>query len=49
MKNAGLAPDVEQKIAFTAEERKNFIRPDHAHGAEKSAEMVEFWNQKFKG
>jgi putative spermidine/putrescine transport system substrate-binding protein len=48
-KNAGLSPDVEAKIAFTAEERKNFIRPDHAHGAEKSAEMVEFWNQKFKG
>lgn len=47
--NSGLPPDVEAKIGFTAAQRKQFIKPDHAHAASKMAEMIDFWNQKFKG
>ncbi len=47
--NAGIAPDVMEKIGFTQADRDRFIRPDHAYAASKSSEAIEFWNQKFKG
>lgn len=49
VRNSGLPPDVEAKIGFTAQERARFIKPDHAYAAGKSSEMIDFWNQKFKG
>jgi len=49
IKNSGLAPEVEAKIGFTPQERARFIKPDHAYAASKSSEMIDFWNQKFKG
>ncbi len=49
VRNSGLPADVEAKIAFTEAQRKQFIRPDHAYSAGKASEMLDFWNQKFKG
>ena len=47
-KNAGLPRDVEAKIAFTAEQRRRFMKPDHGYAASRASEMLSFWNQRFK-
>ena len=49
VKNSGLAPDLMAKVGFTDKERAGFIRPDLAFNASKASEMIDFWNQRFKG
>ncbi|TFZ02768.1 extracellular solute-binding protein [Ramlibacter henchirensis] len=48
-KNAGMPPDVAAKVGFTDQERERFMKPDFAHNAAKASEMLDFWNQRFKG
>jgi putative spermidine/putrescine transport system substrate-binding protein len=48
-RNAGIAPDVAAKVGFTEQERAHFMRPDFAHSTAQASEMLDFWNQRFKG
>jgi putative spermidine/putrescine transport system substrate-binding protein len=49
VKNSGIAADVMAQVGFTEQERERFIKPDFAHNAAKATEMLDFWNQRFKG
>jgi putative spermidine/putrescine transport system substrate-binding protein len=48
-KNAGMGADTAAKVGFTDEERARFMKPDFAHNTAKATEMLDFWNQRFKG
>jgi len=49
VRNSGLPPDVEERLGFNEEERKRFIKPDYAYLTPRLSEMLDFWNQRFKG
>ncbi len=46
--DAALPPELQEKVAFTAEQRQNFIKLDHEYAANHAAEALDWWNQKFK-
>ncbi|MGB6007650.1 ABC transporter substrate-binding protein [Castellaniella sp.] len=49
IRNSGLPPKDEERLGFNEEERKRFIKPDYGYLTPRLSEMLDFWNQRFKG
>ena len=47
--NATVAPDLQKRIGFTAEEQKRFVDLDYAYLAKNDSAMKEWWDKTFKG
>ncbi|MGL4637261.1 MAG: ABC transporter substrate-binding protein [Beijerinckiaceae bacterium] len=47
--NATVAPDLDARIGFTADERKRLLNPDNAYITKNDAALKEWWDKSFKG
>lgn len=48
IRDAGLPPDIQEKVGFSDEERENFIELNHEYAANHASEALDWWNQQFK-
>jgi putative spermidine/putrescine transport system substrate-binding protein len=46
--NAVVAPDLDKRIGFTAEEKKRFVDLDYAYLAKNDSALKEWWDKEFK-
>jgi putative spermidine/putrescine transport system substrate-binding protein len=46
--NAKVAPDLKERIGFTAEEEKLLVNPDLEFLAKRTGELKDFWDKEFK-
>jgi putative spermidine/putrescine transport system substrate-binding protein len=46
---AVVAPDLDKRIGFTAEEKKRFVDLDYAYLAKNDSALKEWWDKEFKG
>ena len=47
--NAKVAPDLQARIGFTADEQKRLVDVDYGYIAQNDAALKEWWDKVFKG
>ncbi|MCO5146925.1 MAG: extracellular solute-binding protein [Aquamicrobium sp.] len=49
IKNSGIPADLEAAVGFSEKERAEFLKLDLEYAADHDSEVLDWWNQKFKG